>query len=95
MRFITEVPPRRGITSEGFGRKMIPRRVSQIIKSHSLNKAFFLTDRSLGNKLPASRLCFRLSSLPPPPPPPLFFPSSLFLLVLVTTELVSLHLPRA
>lgn len=35
---------------------MIPCRVSQIIKSHRLNKAFFLTDRSLGNKLPASLL---------------------------------------
>lgn len=44
---------------------MIPCRVSQIIKSHRLNKAFLLTDRSLGNKLPAS-LLQALS-------PPLFF----------------------
>lgn len=42
--------------SEGFGRKVIPCRVSLIIKSHRLNKAFVLSDRSLGNKLPASLL---------------------------------------
>lgn len=37
---------------EDSGGKMIPYRDLQIMKSHRLNKAFFLTDRSHGNTLP-------------------------------------------
>lgn len=72
------------------GGKMIPYRDLQIMKSHRLNKAFFLTDRSHGNKLPAFFFffCFRLVA---------YFPPFIFLLVAVISAhfcsaLVSLHL---
>lgn len=44
------------------GGKMIPYRDLQIMKSHRLNKAFFLTDRSHGNKLPPFFFFFALGS---------------------------------